>query len=252
VCVCACACACVCVCVCPLYLAGLWVFITRFFWIRVLTEDQAVYLLPRSGYRHIKVNSIKIQIFRTLWSGYPVPSYQSINHQYNRFSQSENTPKNCAQANFVPKTLIFHAYRLFWIKSIIRKYFQLEYFLCFWQQFLSNNNGLLLTGHPKTGPFSYISFRTSVCSFSLYNLPQRTPLILSRIESRSQPSCCCFSKMECLGKVTQNASSLLPWPHLYMWALCRNSKWCHDDAVMCFVTSSIVPNGNLQVDQFEF
>lgn len=31
------------------YLAGLWVFITRFFWIKVLTEDQAVYLLPRSG-----------------------------------------------------------------------------------------------------------------------------------------------------------------------------------------------------------
>lgn len=31
------------------HLAGLWVFISRFFWIRVLTEDQAVYLLPRSG-----------------------------------------------------------------------------------------------------------------------------------------------------------------------------------------------------------
>lgn len=29
--------------------AGLCVFRTRFFWIRVLTEDQAVYLLPGSG-----------------------------------------------------------------------------------------------------------------------------------------------------------------------------------------------------------
>lgn len=27
----------------------MWVFSTRFLWIRVLTEDQAVYLLPKSG-----------------------------------------------------------------------------------------------------------------------------------------------------------------------------------------------------------
>lgn len=36
----------------PVYLAGLWVFMTKFFRIRVLTEDQAVYLLPKSGCRH--------------------------------------------------------------------------------------------------------------------------------------------------------------------------------------------------------
>lgn len=34
------------------YLAGLCVFSSRFFWIRVLTDDQAVYLLPRSGCTH--------------------------------------------------------------------------------------------------------------------------------------------------------------------------------------------------------